>query len=85
LSPSSSNSERTLFKACLVLTFSGTTSSSIFFFTTFAGFGASISFLTARAGLASVAAGLVASTVVDFAASTATGCVFLGVSAFWAT
>jgi len=30
LSPSSSNSERTLFKACLVLTFSGTISSSIF-------------------------------------------------------
>jgi|APSaa5957512535_1039671.scaffolds.fasta_scaffold62677_1 hypothetical protein len=31
LSPSSSNSERTLFKAYYVLTFSGTISSSIFF------------------------------------------------------
>jgi hypothetical protein len=43
LSPSSSSSESTFFKACLVLTFSGTNSSSIFliFFSTFCGFGTS--------------------------------------------
>jgi hypothetical protein len=82
LSPSSSNSERTFFKACLVLTFSGTISSSIFFFTTFTGFGASISFLSAEAVLVSVAAGLVASLLAVFVASTATCCVFFGVSSF---
>jgi len=64
LSPSSSNSERTFFKAYLVLTFSGTISSSIFLALA-TGFGAASA--TAAAGffvgadLASVAAGLAAS------------------------